>query len=80
MDNVPGFEGCDGVRYALLCIVPTFYIASAVLFWALGIVLQVKKWTKKKSYSVFRNEEEEEEEENKMDTKEVLVVSEPDKT
>lgn len=59
IDFVPSFQGCDGVRYALLCVVPIFYIASAVLFWALGVVLQLKKLKKRSNvYEVFKDEEE----------------------
>ena len=44
--DVPSFAAdCSGIRYALLCVVPTFYVASSVLFWILGIVLQ--RWDRK---------------------------------
>ena len=39
--DIPAFGShCTGIRYALLCVVPTFYAGSSVLFWILGMVLQ----------------------------------------
>ena len=44
--DVPAFAAhCTGIRYALLCVVPTFYTGSSVLFWILGIMLQ--RWDRK---------------------------------
>ena len=72
IDYVPSFQGCDGVRYALLCVVPIFYIASAVLFWALGIVLQLKKLRKRsKVYKVFTDEQEAKDNRTQSDQEEI---------
>ncbi|XP_019863142.1 PREDICTED: uncharacterized protein LOC109592004 [Amphimedon queenslandica] len=55
-DHVPAFSDCLGLRYALLCTVPTFYFISALIFGSLGLVM--KYWAQKHknksgSYAIF---------------------------
>ena len=65
LDNIQSFDKCGkGVGYALLLTAPTLYVASAVLFALLGVVLH--KWNraqpdKKSGYATFYNEHEQSE-------------------
>ncbi len=59
-DHIPAFDPCSvGVGYALLVIVPLFYVTSSVLFFILGIVIHF--WSKRTSdieisYNVLDND------------------------
>lgn len=63
LDSIQSFDKCGkGVGYALLLTAPTLYVASAVLFALLGVVLH--KWhrvqlDKKSGYATFDNEQSE---------------------
>lgn len=61
LDHVPVFDRCGkGVGYALLVVVPSFYILSAVLFAVLGVIIHYwhKRQSGQASYSVVTTEEE----------------------
>ncbi len=61
-DHVAAFDKCtDGVAYSLLLTVPTLYIAAAILFGCLGVVIHWwdrRQEAKSSSYSTFTNEAE----------------------
>jgi MFS family permease len=58
-ENIPSFSAdCLGLRYALLCTVPTFYFISSILFVVLALVM--KCWANrplnKDSYALLTDE------------------------
>ena len=60
LDHISAFDRCGkGVGYALLVVVPTFYILSAILFAVLGVIIHY--WDKRESaqatYTVVKDED-----------------------
>ena len=60
LDHISAFDRCGkGVGYALLVVVPTFYVISAILFAVLGVVIHYwdKRQSGQASYTIVKNED-----------------------
>ena len=60
LDHISAFDRCGkGVGYALLVVVPTFYILSAILFAILGVIIHCwdKRETAQAAYTVVKDED-----------------------